>query len=620
MAANQSLPAENVENDSGRPVRRWIQKHNLPRINYSSIDEIRSRFKIPASVEISAHVSLFDPVGDDEIVASLYQLECGLTIPIDKNICEILSGWKIALSQVHPSIFLAIKRLFVVARVYCRHLLPCDILRIIAPYGRKYSDGSRKYFSCRWVSDQHRLDGFPGKYVWEAPCFNWRDGHHLDIPRELATEVLVPSKKLSHLQCDLDSQARVLKLFDLPQELFDVSYPDIFVEWSFKRDFNDGRISSAIRAPPIRQISPSHVHGLIPPPNSEKCRHSSSSSPILPGRRKRRRVSSNRSPSPDLHSEKNFRRLRKGLREHQPLHMNSSASPNNANMTSVPDAMSEFVCNPVRRSNRLINKDYNYREQSLCASSIGFSPDFDGNRESLDSDSDNGSSRLVAESSEDLSSSRPPSAFADLNVPQKSLVGEVVGGNDQPSIVFITVNSTDEENTPIAQGNNMTPAHDNNPPPGGEKTIYSNEKINIQSSSSESLSSHHVVPDLVRMGANSTNPQPGDENARVCRSRSIPQPNVVTGDENLASQSPTKTVNDCDSLFIEHYNQIINSMAELNVAYNRRSRIGGTDVGEKQEIIQLKRENAELRKEVIKLTQEVLTVRQELDDLYNREQ
>ncbi|MCL7027940.1 hypothetical protein MKW94_000711 [Papaver nudicaule] len=486
MAANQSLPAENMENDSGHPVRRWFPTHNLPRINYSSIDEIRSRFKIPASVEISARVSLFDPVGDDEVVASLYQLECGLTIPIDKNICEILSGWKIPLSQVHPSIFLAIKRLFVVARVYCRHLLPCDILRIIAPYGRKYSDGSRKYFSCRWVSDQ-----------------------------------LVPSKKLT----------RVLKLFDLPQELFDVSYPDSFVEWSFKRDFNDGRISSAIRAPPIRQISPSHVHGMIPPPNSEKCRHSSSSSPILPGRRKRRRVSSNRSPSPDLHSEKNFRSLRK-----------------------------------------------------------------------------------------DLSSSRPPSSFADLNVPQKSLVGEVVGGNDQPSIVFITVNSTDEEKTPIAQGNNITPAHENSPPPGGEKPIHSNEKINIRSSSSESLPSHHADPNFMRMGANSTNPQPGDENARVYRSRSIPQSNVVTGDENPASQSPTKTVNDCDSLFIEHYNQIINSMAELSVAYNRRSRIGSTDVGEKQETIQLKGENAELTKKVIKLTQEVLTVRQELDDLYTREQ
>ncbi|MCL7021424.1 hypothetical protein MKW94_022760 [Papaver nudicaule] len=282
--------------------------------------------------------------------------------------------------------------------------------------------------------------------------------------------------------------------------------------------------------------------------------------------------------------------------------------------------MSEFVCNPVRRSKRLINKDYNYREQSLCASSIGFTPDFDGNRESLDSDSDNGSSRLVAESSEDLSSSRPPSSFADLNVPQKSLVGEVVGGNDQPSIVFITVNSTDEEKTPIAQGNNITPAHNNSPPPGGEKPIHSNEKINIRSSSSESLPSHHADPNFMRMGANSTNPQPGDENARVYRSRSIPQSNVVTGDENPASQSPTKTVNDCDSLFIEHYNQIINSMAELSVAYNRRSRIGGTDVGEKQEIIQLKRENAELRKEVIKLTQEVLTVRQELDDLYTREQ
>ncbi|MCL7021589.1 hypothetical protein MKW94_010758 [Papaver nudicaule] len=489
-------------NDSGRPVRRWFPTHNLPRINYSSIDAIRSRFKIPASVEISAHVSLFDPVGDDEVVASLYQLECGLTIPIDKNICEILSGWKIALSQVHPSIFLAIKRLF-----------------------------------------------------------------FMDFRENI------------HLQCDLDSQARVLKLFDLPQELFDVSYPDSFVEWSFKRDFNDGRISSAIRAPPIRQISPSHVHGLIPPPNSEKCRHSSSSSPILPGRRKRRRVSSNRSPSPDLHSEKKFIRLRKGLREQQPPHMNSSASPNNANMTSVPDAMSEFVCNPVLRSKRLINKDYNYREQCLCASSIGFTPDFDGNRESLDSDSDNGSSRLVAESSEDLSSSRPPSSFADLNVPQKSFVGEVVGGNDQPSIVFITVNSTDEEKTPIAQGNNITPAHDNSPPPGGEKPIHSNEKINIRSSSSESLPSHHADPNFMRMGANSTNPQPGDENARI-----------------------------------------INSMAELSVAYNRRSRIGGTDVGEKQEIIQLKRENAELKKEVIKLTQEVLTVRQELDDLYTREQ
>ncbi|MCL7021717.1 hypothetical protein MKW94_020410 [Papaver nudicaule] len=139
--------------------------------------------------------------------------------------------------------------------------------------------------------------------------------------------------------------------------------------------------------------------------------------------------------------------------------------------------MSGKVCTPVRRSERLMNKDYEYREESLCASTIGSFRNLMG-IEKANSET----SRLVAKRSDGLSSGGPPSSFADQNVPQKPLDGDAVGGNDLSMVV------------PLMRRIYLLPAITSllllltlQRPQVAEK---SNGKINNQSSSSsESLSS-----------------------------------------------------------------------------------------------------------------------------------
>ncbi|KAI3953151.1 hypothetical protein MKW92_045710, partial [Papaver armeniacum] len=154
MMADDQFPSSEDDTLDCLP-RRWVPKGVMPTCSIagsfkflkteeisSKIEEIRNRFNIPASVDITLHDGLQLPVESDEVVARFYQLEYGLLMPIDAEMCEILIGWGISLQQLHPSIIISIRRLLTIARVFCHRLLPSDVHRIISPTPRVWDKGA----------------------------------------------------------------------------------------------------------------------------------------------------------------------------------------------------------------------------------------------------------------------------------------------------------------------------------------------------------------------------------------------------------------------------------------------------------------------------------------------
>ncbi|KAI3843918.1 hypothetical protein MKW92_048412 [Papaver armeniacum] len=260
MASNPFLSSEDEDDTLDYPPRRWTPKGVMPSCYVAGsfkslkteeislkIEEIRNRFNIPGSVEITLHNSLQYPAESDEVVASFYQLECGLLMPIDAEMCEILTGWGISLQQ----------HLLTIARVFCRHLLPSDVHRIISPTPRDWGKGAGICCICTWVDNERRLYGFLGSYKhWELPCFkfgNWQNGHQLGIPYKLASSSLIQPRKSGRVSPDFESDERIRRLFELPGDLFNVSYPDSIVQLIYDRERIFGHISAAIPAVPVAQ-------------------------------------------------------------------------------------------------------------------------------------------------------------------------------------------------------------------------------------------------------------------------------------------------------------------------------------------------------------------------------
>ncbi|KAI3944639.1 hypothetical protein MKW98_021097, partial [Papaver atlanticum] len=71
----------------------------IPDVDSLSVKEIRAKFNIPKSIKITKAKEMTDPVGKDEVVASLYQLYCGLPMPIDSFTCMLLNAWGITVPQ-----------------------------------------------------------------------------------------------------------------------------------------------------------------------------------------------------------------------------------------------------------------------------------------------------------------------------------------------------------------------------------------------------------------------------------------------------------------------------------------------------------------------------------------
>ncbi|KAI3892015.1 hypothetical protein MKX03_030849 [Papaver bracteatum] len=101
----------------------------------------------------------------------------------------------------------------------------------------------------------------------------------------------------------------------------------------------------------------------------------------------------------------------------------------------VPDAMSGKICQAGRRSKCLVDKGYTFKEVSSCCPVGGFSPSFDGNRESTNFGSSNDVSGTNIESSNVISSGCP-SPFIDLGDAEVPSGREDVRGDDFSNTLF----------------------------------------------------------------------------------------------------------------------------------------------------------------------------------------
>ncbi|KAI3898109.1 hypothetical protein MKX03_021708, partial [Papaver bracteatum] len=113
----------------------------------------------------------------------------------------------------------------------------------------------------------------------------------------------------------------------------------------------------------------------------------------------------------------------------------------------------------ARRCQRLFHKNYNFVEESVCASSGAFVHGLAGNRETTNSDSSNNDPGFENESSEDVSSGGPPSPFPNLNTARAHLGRQAMRGNDFSNTVFIDDSSPSDDNTSVARNDFMPPGH-----------------------------------------------------------------------------------------------------------------------------------------------------------------
>ncbi|MCL7028074.1 hypothetical protein MKW94_005002 [Papaver nudicaule] len=549
----QIVISSSSEDDTGDfPSRRWQPDRALPRISSPSIDDIRRRFGIPDSVEIHPHQGLRDPIDKDEIVASLYQLECGLPMPVDQEICEVLTDWNNSLTQVHPSILIVIRRLFVIARKYSRQLLPYDIQQIITP--RAYGGAPRR-FHCIWKTDEYRLDGLPRDYK------NWRK--------------TVPRGESHDHQRDLESYERIKKLFNLSRDLFDVSYPDGVVSLIYERDWNNGCISAPLSAVPIAQCSPA-------PSNSKRCQSSPSLSPSLPRIQRKRYYSALNKDQPSIIKPPGERKFRRLCMAHEKRQMKWTS---------------------VRRSRRLHNKDYTFREDSLCASNDSFTPGFSGNRESLSSASSVGSLNDASESSEDISSGSPPSPFQEMNAAQVLSGMEAMRGNEFSHTVLFDGSSPNADYT--------SAAHTNLTPPGSKEATHENDRGVIQFHQTSSPLPHlPLFPVYGPLGKNSDNPCFGSENVRERRPSTVPDTDIGIEQCAAASEIPSQSPGESDhaQLFnsmAKHCELFMNSMVRLNTKYNQRLLARDANARIKQDVLELEATNAKLTATVASMAEEL---------------
>ncbi|KAI3835107.1 hypothetical protein MKX03_016793 [Papaver bracteatum] len=556
MARNPFPSSEDEDGTLDYPQQRWIPKGVMPSCHVAgsfkslkseeislNIEEIRNRFNIPGSVVISLHDSLQHPAESNKVVASFYQLEYGLLMPIDAEMCEILTGWGISLQQLHPSILVSIRRLLTIARVFCSHLLPRDVHRIISPTPRDWGKGAGICFICTWVDNQRRLYGFPGSYKnWEIPCFkfaNWQSDHRLGIPYKLASSSLKSGRVLP----DFESDQRIRRLFDLPTDLFNVSYPDSIVQLIYNRERVFGHISAATPVVPVAQYPapPSSGQSSQEQANSKK-RHSSfsSSSGILRIPRKRHcptaGINEAQISTPRTNGVRGFRRLRKTHQDYRAHRINRDAESLIRNVTHIPDAMSEKVCVVARRCQRLFHKNYNFVEESVCASSGAFVTGLAENRESTNSGFSNNDPGFENESSEGISSGGPPSPFPNLNAAHAPLGREAMRGNDLSNTVFIDDSSPSDDNISVARNDFLPPGRKEPTCNNGGKVIQSTFPIGSSFNS-------HVLSDHGLLGSGSTDPILANESARVCRPPSIPIPDV---DDGMVCQPPSISVPNVD--------------------------------------------------------------------------
>lgn len=194
----------------------------IQNVDSLSIKEIRAKFNIPKSVKITKVKKTTDPVGKDKVVASLYQLYCGLPMSIDTFICALHNAWGITIPQLHPWLCLALKRILSISDTYLR--------LFIVPVGRQVQGRPWKIFSCEWKNrnSRFRLDGFPKCYrEWISNSTNFGNGE-----RNIQTMSLLSQLVSSDFDIIWSSYGQ-----------FDMSLSDEYVEWRYNKDKNANEVS-----------------------------------------------------------------------------------------------------------------------------------------------------------------------------------------------------------------------------------------------------------------------------------------------------------------------------------------------------------------------------------------
>ncbi|KAI3846253.1 hypothetical protein MKW92_026186 [Papaver armeniacum] len=298
--------------------------------------------------------------------------------------------------------------------------------------------------------------------------------------------------------------------------------------------------------------------------------------------------------------------------------------------------------------NASVYKNYNFVEESVCASSGAFVPGLAENRESTNSGSSNNDPGLENESSEGVSSGGP-SSFPNLNAAHAPLRREAMRGNDFSNTVFIDDSSPSDDNISVARNDFLSTNRKEPNCNNGERFIQSTIPIGA------SLN-FHVLSDHGLLGSGSTDPVLANESARVCRPPSIPVPDV---DDEMVCQPPSISVLDVDggmmrqppsipapdvggekcpsssrtpalpvkepdyeslqNAVTEYYTQFMNSVNQLKEAHHQLSLSSGVDADARQEITRLESKNTELSAAIRVLTEELARARQELANSKSRE-
>lgn len=127
---------------------------------------------------------------------------------------------------------------------------------------------------------------------------------------------VIQPRKSGRVSPDFESDERIRRLFSLPEDLFNVAYPDSIVQLIYDRDKIFGNISAAIPAVPVSEYPapPSLGPSVQDQTNSKKRRSSFSSSsgfPRIPRKPCRPAVDRNETETsiPRTNDVRGFRRL-----------------------------------------------------------------------------------------------------------------------------------------------------------------------------------------------------------------------------------------------------------------------------------------------------------------------
>ncbi|KAI3919487.1 hypothetical protein MKW98_030198 [Papaver atlanticum] len=257
-----------------------------------------------------------------------------------------------------------------------------------------------------------------------------------------------------------------------------------------------------------------------------------------------------------------FRRLRKTHQDYHPHCMNRDAGFLNRNVIQIPDAMSEKVCEIARRSQRLCNKNYNFIEESVCASSGGFFP----------------------------------SPFLNLNVTGVPIGREAMRGNDFSNTVFIDDSSPMNVLSHVLSDHGLLGS-------GSTSPRLANESARVRRPPSI------PVPD-VDDGMVCQPPSisvPNVDGGMMRQPPSIPAPDVDGGNCPSSSRTPALPVKEPD------YESLQNAVTEY---YTQRLI---TNVLWPVVLMLMESKNTELSAAIRVLTEELAGARQELANSKSRE-